>query len=286
MAYQGELFCAIPARAIGDKRLSATDFRTLGAIAVHDRINRNGSGCYATNPRLASLVGCHLKALSRSLTALAEYGYIAGKKNPLNQRTRIYNVIYTDFDLAYFKAGGVAIGNDNATHQGDGSNLATDDEAENVAEPILSEKRPLPGSSTEIGNDAATQPAQIGNKVSEKAERFQEDASGNIFCETVIYPDESLKQRSETASMPNGALEGAPSKSVGAILGSIERKIKRGGMTFDETQMWQGWIDSKIHSGQIEARSNLHHWACRLSDELETLSDSAWQKQEASSGTA
>jgi DNA-binding MarR family transcriptional regulator len=82
------IFAAIPARAMGDERLSALDLRVLMAIAIHDRLTANGTGCFAGNGRLASLVGCHLKSLSRSLRSLAEAGYITGRDNPLNRRTR------------------------------------------------------------------------------------------------------------------------------------------------------------------------------------------------------
>jgi hypothetical protein len=106
MAEPKRSYAAIPSRAMADGRLSALDLRVLMAIAAHDRLQANGVGCYASHSRLAALVGCHLKSLSRSMTTLAKCGYITGRANPLNQRTRIYNVVYTEFDTAFLKGAG------------------------------------------------------------------------------------------------------------------------------------------------------------------------------------
>lgn len=89
-------FCAIPIRAIGDSRLSAADFRVLGAIAWHDRMGRNGSGCYASHRTLAAEAKIEYTALSRQIDRLAGYGYISETRNPMNRRLRIYRVIYNE----------------------------------------------------------------------------------------------------------------------------------------------------------------------------------------------
>ncbi|GAG18887.1 unnamed protein product, partial [marine sediment metagenome] len=49
-------FAALPARAIGDARLTGLHLKALGAIATHDRISgqrKKGQGCWAGNKRLA-----------------------------------------------------------------------------------------------------------------------------------------------------------------------------------------------------------------------------------------
>ena len=73
------IYAPIPARAMADEELTAEHFRVLMAVAAHDRFNKNGKGCCASHPRLARLVKCHPKSLSRSLKALGERGYIEGQ---------------------------------------------------------------------------------------------------------------------------------------------------------------------------------------------------------------
>ncbi len=48
-----EQFGAIPVRAFGDTRLSAADFRVMGAIAYFDQLGPNGTGCYVDPRKLA-----------------------------------------------------------------------------------------------------------------------------------------------------------------------------------------------------------------------------------------
>lgn len=109
------IYAALPARTIGDERLSALDLRVLMVIAVHDRLGANGVGCYASHPRLATLVRCHLKSLSRSLRMLGLCGYIEAKQHPLNKRLRVYQVIYHSEDSEYLKTATISIGNEPAT---------------------------------------------------------------------------------------------------------------------------------------------------------------------------
>lgn len=260
MSEQKPLFAAIPARAMGDDRLSSLDIRALMAVAVHDRMRANGVGSYAGHPRLASLVTCHLKSLSRSLKHLAECGYIESRPNPLNRRTMIYNVVYNDFDHTYFEAGGAGIGNEAATVPSTGNETAT------YQVPAQRPKRPRYGDiGAGIGNEAVAVVAGIGNQLHKKAERSQEDGSGNIFSETEINPDESVKKFSEAAKW---AHEAVPVGSVGAILGMVERKLKHGGMSLDDVEKWRGHIDlilePKLDPDSVESR-----WARRLSAELD-----------------
>lgn len=95
-------YAPYPLRALRDQRLTGLHLRVLGVIAAHDRLNKNGQGCRAGNKRLAELSGCHLKSLSPAIKALAELGYIEADTNPLNRRSRIYTVIYTDEDAESF----------------------------------------------------------------------------------------------------------------------------------------------------------------------------------------
>jgi hypothetical protein len=105
-------FAPLPARVMADEALAALDLRVLAFLAVHDRFGANGIGSYASHPRLAGLVKCHLKSTSRSLRVLAEPGYIEAAQHPLNKRLRVYRVVYTADDLTVMKG---RIGNETVT---------------------------------------------------------------------------------------------------------------------------------------------------------------------------
>jgi hypothetical protein len=64
-------FAPLPARDIGDKRLSGLHFRVLAAIAMHDRMSGSrgkGQGCRAGNKTLATECGCDYSRLSATIT--------------------------------------------------------------------------------------------------------------------------------------------------------------------------------------------------------------------------
>src|SRR5690349_1959535 len=90
-------FAPLPARAIGDQRLTKLHFRVLGAIAFHDRMSdprKAGQGCWASNRTLSSECGCNYTNLSTAISELAGWGYIKRDSRPLDKRRRIYRVIY------------------------------------------------------------------------------------------------------------------------------------------------------------------------------------------------
>ena len=180
------------------------------------------------------------------------------KPNPKDRRQSILTIIYNEFDYAYFKAGGGGIGSIPATKVG--SKSATEQEGFRPSTPP-----PASGFGGGIGDVAASILQKVGSKVQKKDEEFQSDASPNIFCEAVINPDESEKKFSEAAKW---AHEEVPGGSVGSILGMIERKIKHGGMSLDDVEMWRGHIDlifePKLDPDSVESR-----WARRLSAELD-----------------
>lgn len=227
------IYAPLPARAIGDEKLTALDLRVLAALAAHDRLGANGIGCYASHPRLAALVGCHEKSLSRSLGTLAGSKYIEPGRHPLNARLRVYKVVYTDFDKAYLAR---PIGNEAAT-----------------------------SSRGSIGNKAATQSPPIGNQLAPQQvtelngvpDKDQSLSSVNIFSETGIHPVETGNTSGETASLvrecdrSGGAIEtlqglrrGASSVSVGAMLAMIERGIKAGKNGHNPT--WLRFLESTV----------------------------------------
>lgn len=262
MANAKQTFAPLPARAIGDEKLSALDLRVLAALAAHDRLGANGIGCYASHPRLAALVGCHEKSLSRSLATLAGTGggetYIEAARHPINARLRVYKVIYTDFDKQFL---GQSIGNETAT---------------------IRRRRK--------GNEAATEKGGIGNRLvpqqvtgpNEVPEQNQKHGSVNIFSETGIHPVETGKISGETASSvrendrndvpeePAQALrKGAPSVSVGAMLAMIERGIQAS--NWKNSRVWLRYLEDRVgENGDLDANDPNHGRALRL---LETYGD-------------
>jgi DNA-binding MarR family transcriptional regulator len=91
-------FAPIPARALSDQRLTARHFRVLSAVAMHDRFGQNGQGCWAGRKRLAQEAGCTGTHVSDVLTDLRLFGYIDSQPHPMNHRTRVHRIIYTDAD--------------------------------------------------------------------------------------------------------------------------------------------------------------------------------------------
>ncbi|WP_181166497.1 helix-turn-helix domain-containing protein [Mesorhizobium sp. B2-4-18] len=230
MAKGGPVFSPDPARAMADQHLTAQDIRVLMAIAAHDRFSKNGIGCTASHTRLANLVGCHLKSLSRSIRTLAERGYIGGRANPLNPQARCYFVIYNEWDEAILKA---VKGNQVVTPTGNEAVTSDDPTGNKLATPWV------------------TNSFRMGNRVEKSAQSNQEDASYNILSEALRDPVETVEiYPVETASSTQAppkrrGNERANSASVGAILAMLERSMKAG---FDRptAQRWFDYLDAIV----------------------------------------
>lgn len=98
-------FAAVPARAIGDQRLSGLHLRVLCAVALHDglsSVRKSGQGCWAGNHTLATECGCHYTRLSTALGHLEKLGYIVRTRRP--GRLRVYRVQYTPEDFDFINA--------------------------------------------------------------------------------------------------------------------------------------------------------------------------------------
>jgi DNA-binding MarR family transcriptional regulator len=93
---QKNIFGAIPARAFPDARLAARHYKVLGAVAVHDRFGKNGQRCWAGRDRLAKLAGIAPNHVSDALGELEFYGYVKRQRHPMNRRTTIIRVLYSD----------------------------------------------------------------------------------------------------------------------------------------------------------------------------------------------
>ncbi len=91
-----EQFGAIPVRAFADTRLSAADFRVMGAIAYFDRLGRNGAGCYVDPRKIAELAAVLYEHISRHTGRLQEFGYLLIGRRATDRRKRVYSLIYNE----------------------------------------------------------------------------------------------------------------------------------------------------------------------------------------------
>ena len=86
-------FGAIPVRAISDKRLSAADWRVLGAIARSDSFGKNGRHCYANQTTIGEWANVTRTTANKSIGKLHDLGYVAITR--LNGR-REYSIVYEE----------------------------------------------------------------------------------------------------------------------------------------------------------------------------------------------
>jgi DNA-binding MarR family transcriptional regulator len=92
-------YAPIPVRALADLRLNAMHLRTLGVVAAFDRLGKNGSGCWASQNKIAKILGIDKTNLSHRLSDLRDYGYITSEMNPDKRWFRVHRIIYTDADF-------------------------------------------------------------------------------------------------------------------------------------------------------------------------------------------
>jgi len=155
-----ECFSPIPFRAITDRRLKRADLAVLGVIAVHDRFNTNGRGCYVARDRLVFLTGLSVGAFSRSVSKLLELGYISAQRGPKDGRRRVFRVIYTKEDGFLFSKKSNPTGNK------------------------------VPGAkkgSTKKGAQTATYSNEVGDIEKTELSENVSNSSDKIFCETYKY---------------------------------------------------------------------------------------------------
>jgi hypothetical protein len=95
-------FAPIPLRAVLDRRLTGHHLRVLAVVAAHDRLGKNGSGCWASQDRLAALLDCSKSTLSKRLSTLRDYGYLASELNPQKRWFKVHRVIYNADDERFW----------------------------------------------------------------------------------------------------------------------------------------------------------------------------------------
>ena len=106
-------YAAIPVRVMGDRRLTASHWRLLAAIAWHDRLGRNKIGCYTSNLNLAKEADVHYTNVPPLSDDLETWGYIEKGRHPLNRRLRVYSLIYNEKDAT------VGVPTNNEAERGD-----------------------------------------------------------------------------------------------------------------------------------------------------------------------
>ncbi len=254
-----QTFAPLPARAMADEALSALDLRVLAALAAHDRFGANGIGCYASHPRLAGLVNCHLKSLSRSLRVLAELGYIEASQHPLNKRLRVYRVVYLPSDKAVMKGG---IGNEPVTD----------------TDPIGNQPVPENGPN-----------GPIGNQHFQESEQLQEDAGVNILGEALSIASETVKDNSvETALLRTNRNKPERPESDGQYLGRLQTWLKQHSPRILTEPELEAATEHRDECQRIEDESEasdggIGGWAQRLGEELDGIieagTDDWWEEE-------
>lgn len=87
-------FAAVPGRAVADQDISGLQLRTLAAIAGHDRMGRNGQGCWAGRKAMAARLGCTETSFSEAISWLVKKGYVEVMISETDGRRRGYRVVY------------------------------------------------------------------------------------------------------------------------------------------------------------------------------------------------
>lgn len=220
-------FAPVPARAIGDQRLTGLHLRVLTAICLHDRMSGalgKGQGCWASHKTLALKCGCNYTNLSTAISELGKWGYVERSLNPLNKRLKVYRVIYTDDDKAVAKTSN-SLPDDKQTPAEDGEIVC-------------------PDFREELQSQAVTDVEYIS--------RSGEDIRGTME-----------RNSAEAASFCNDAgLDLSSDKKVGTLLRKAEERLKTNGLSSQELDNLLH-ILSNIECGRDHA-DPLHQWARRL----------------------
>lgn len=89
-------FTTLPARAIGDNRLTALDLRCLAAISLHDGrslAGGKGGGCYAKYSTLAAMVQTDMTNFSKVVSRLIKLEYLVSEKQQTDRRRTTLRVL-------------------------------------------------------------------------------------------------------------------------------------------------------------------------------------------------
>jgi DNA-binding MarR family transcriptional regulator len=92
-------FAAVPIRAFSDDRLSGRHWRVLCVIAFHDRLGRNGQGCWASLKQLAQEANLSEPHFSDMASDLRRWGYVTADRNPARRNQIIRRVSSAAYGL-------------------------------------------------------------------------------------------------------------------------------------------------------------------------------------------
>lgn len=168
----GARYAPVPARAIGDQRLSERHLRALAAVAVHDRFGRNGTGCSAGHERLAALTGAHPHRLSETLKDLEVWGYVRRQKLPGDGRRRAYSVVYLPEDGAALDSSPIGEVSSNDTSP--------------YGEPIHDDGSPIGDVSSGERSPIGEVNVEIVPLEKEQVAVSEDELAPNISCETIL----------------------------------------------------------------------------------------------------
>jgi hypothetical protein len=80
-------------------RLQARHYRLLGVVAFHNRLGKNGQGCWVGYKNLAQASGSGESQLFDTKSDLVRWGYITSERHPMNRRTTVHRIVNTDEDI-------------------------------------------------------------------------------------------------------------------------------------------------------------------------------------------
>ncbi|WP_373085705.1 helix-turn-helix domain-containing protein [Sneathiella sp.] len=243
---QKPTFAPLPARAIGDQRLTGLHFRVLAVICLHDRMSGargKGQGCWASHKTLADKCGCNYTNLSTAIKELGEWGYVERSRHPMNKRQWVYRVIYTDDDKTIAKTP---------------NSLPTD-------------KQYSPEAGAIVCPDANSGDAIV-------CPDFREDSQYQDVSDVEYIPQSgeeitgTVKRNSvETALLCNGAaIDLYSDAEVGTFLRKAETRIKANDLSAQELFSLRDRLNEI--EGCRDHADPLHQWARRLLWEVDDIS--------------
>jgi DNA-binding MarR family transcriptional regulator len=204
---KAELWAPVPARAISDERLTLTHFRTLAAIALHDRMSgrrKTGQGCWASHKTLAQMCDVNYNNLSTAISELGRWGYITRQSHPLNKRQHVYRVIYE-------------------TSPSDEQSVSNEPDVSSPTGEVLDTQT--------LAKASASDRKSTSTLRQEKTETQQDQLVGDV--EYIPLKREKILQKQErysveTASLRDVRLRNGKSTNIGGFLAITERELQEG----------------------------------------------------------
>ncbi len=246
-----EQFGAIPVRAFGDTRLSAADFRVMGAIAYFDRLGRNGAGCYVDPRKLGKLAAVDYSHVGRHTRRLQDFGYLEIGRSATDLRKRVYSLIYNE-DRAV-----VANSGDNPDR---GDTVSPPDEGgtEKVASSgdILPEKVAKPNSQA-VDPQTKSRPKRLSEAYLRDPAKPRTRASEKRSDDRTVQPNNFARQ---------GDRGGGSGRAQGHMMLPIQGGYQKP-TTKQREPDWKGWAAWYM---SIYDLTKEQAWL-RLSDEIDTV---------------